>query len=83
MLKLIVVIVSIVSCVALVLYLFGFKVSFNPFKVSFDDWMYGLGVVLLWVGVSLIGLAKYSQGQNDCLDKTLERIEEIKKESIK
>lgn len=75
--------VSLIICIVIVLILFGFKVSFNPFKVSFDNWIFGLGVVLLWVGVSLIGYAKYSQGQNDCLDKILERIEEIKKESIK
>ena len=72
--------------------LFGLKVSFKPFKISLEDWRYGLGWLFLLIGVSILlidkELKEYSKGYRKGLkdgsqlviDKLNEAVDSINKQ---
>jgi len=41
-------------CLVLVAFLFGFRITINPFKVTFADWLSFIGYILIVIGIIII-----------------------------
>lgn len=66
--------------------LFGIKISFKPFKITADSWMYGLGWALLIVAISLIVLDRskkeYRKGFEEGVDTTVNHVNKLLDEAV-
>lgn len=65
-------------------YMLGVEVNFKPFYIKFTSLSYGIGIILIIIGVFFISYNKYKQGYQDSLKDTTkalkEKAEELKRE---
>lgn len=74
-------IIVIVSGIILFLVLSKASITVNPFRISLPNWIFGLGVILISIGMFLIyfnGLiVGREQGANMIIDMLKEKVEKI------
>ena len=47
-------ILIVLVCLVLVAFLFGFRITINPFKVTFTDWLLFIAYTLIGIGIGII-----------------------------
>lgn len=64
----------------LIAFVFGFTISFNPLRVSFPNYMSGIGWVLILVGLICVNADHYLRGKKAGREETIELLRIIAKE---
>lgn len=64
-------------------YILGVEINFKPFYIKFTNLPYGIGIILIIIGVLFISYSTYNRGYKDSLKDTIEvlkeKVEEFKK----
>lgn len=64
------------------LFIFGFRLEFKPFKISFTNWMQGVAWLLIVIGVGIYGVSEYSKAYAKGLKRGGELYKEVLEENI-
>ena len=74
------IIIQIIALVIAILWMAEMRISFRPFSIAFSNWRALLGIILICVGAGIYYNAAYRKGWNKAIDKTIEVIDEFKKQ---
>ena len=71
-------IIASLTIVFLFLYVSGLTVTFKPFSVRLPDYILGLGVLFLFIGIVMMEQHYYEKGAKDTLNKIERKLDKIK-----